>query len=59
MPNQTVSVPQPPDDRPAVAGYIAQVAGDLAILARQNGLTTLGYLLDMAQLEAKNESQGP
>lgn len=36
------------------AAYIADMAGDLVILARRNGLDTLAYILDMARLEAEN-----
>jgi hypothetical protein len=35
------------------ARYIATIASELASLARQNGLDTLGHLLDMARLEAE------
>jgi hypothetical protein len=35
------------------ASYIADMTRDLATLARQNGLDTLGYLLDIARLEAE------
>jgi hypothetical protein len=40
--------------RAAAAGYIAAMSGNLALIARNHGLDTLGYLLDMAQLEADN-----
>jgi hypothetical protein len=43
-----------PEDREAAAVYIADLAGDLARIARRHGLDTLGYLLDMARLEARN-----
>jgi hypothetical protein len=42
-----------PGDRTAVANYVATVAADLAIMARRTGLETLGYLLEMARLEAE------
>ena len=42
-------------NRMAVAQYVAAIAADLATMARQNGLDTLGHLLDMARLEAENE----
>ena len=38
------------------AAYIASLSGDRAVLAREHGLDTFGYLLDMARLEAENES---
>lgn len=37
----------------AVANYVATLSGDLASLARHNGLDTLGYLLEMVRLEAE------
>jgi len=46
-----------PADRTAAASYVAALAGDLAAIARQHGLETLGYILDMARLEAENESR--
>jgi hypothetical protein len=36
-----------------VATYVATVTTELATLSRQNGLDTLGYLLEMARLEAE------
>ena len=42
-----------PGDRMAVANYVATVAADLATMARRAGLETLGYLLEMARLEAE------
>jgi hypothetical protein len=44
-------------ERAAAADYIAALAGDLAAIARRNGLDTLGYVLDMARLEAENASR--
>ena len=41
-------------DRKAAANYVATLSGDLAVIARRHGLDTLGYLLEMAQLEAEN-----
>jgi hypothetical protein len=43
-----------PGDRTAVANYVATLSGDLATMARRTGLETLGYLLEMARLEAEN-----
>lgn len=48
------SSPQDNRGRAAAAVYIAALSGDLAVIARSHGLDTLGYLLDMAQLEADN-----
>lgn len=36
------------------AAYIAELSGDLALLARRSGFDTLAYLLDIARLEADN-----
>jgi hypothetical protein len=44
-------------DRTAAAGYVAELSAELAILARQHGLDTLGYILDMARLEAENATR--
>ena len=41
------------DDRNEAAAYIASMSANLASMARQHGLNTLGYLLDMAKLEAE------
>jgi hypothetical protein len=41
-------------DREAAAQYVAELSQELAALARQHGLDALGYILDMAQLEARN-----
>jgi hypothetical protein len=38
----------------AVASYVATMSGDLATMARKTGLDTLGYLLEMVQLEAES-----
>jgi hypothetical protein len=42
-------------NRTAVAEYVAAMTADLATIARQNGLNTLGYILDMARLEAETQ----
>jgi hypothetical protein len=36
----------------SAARYIASLVEELAMIARRNGLDTLGYILDMARLEA-------
>ncbi len=46
-----------PDDRPAAAAYIAALTADLALIARRHGLDALGYILDMARLEAENATR--
>jgi hypothetical protein len=43
------------EQRAATAAYIATMTGDLAELARRHGLDALGYLLDMARLEAETQ----
>jgi hypothetical protein len=48
---------EPPGDRAAVATYVAALSADLAVIARRHNLATLGYLLDMARLEAENIAQ--
>lgn len=50
-------------DRTQVAEYIGAHAAELARMAREAGLETLGYLLEMAWLEANDavagKSNGP
>src|SRR5688572_32097031 len=41
-------------DKLRAAEYVADLTGDLARIARENEFHTLGYLLDMAHLEAQN-----
>ncbi len=41
-------------DREAAAAYVAELSRDLAFIARDHGLDALGYLLEMARLEAEN-----
>ena len=36
------------------AAYVAELAGELASIARRHGLDALGYILDLAKLEADN-----
>jgi len=47
------AAPRIGDDPVSVAEYVADMAGELAALARANGLATLAYILDMARLEAR------
>lgn len=42
------------NEKTAAAAYIADLSGGLAQIARSHGFNTLGYLLDMAKLEAEN-----
>jgi hypothetical protein len=44
-------------DRAQAAAYVAELSADLATLARRHGLDALGYLLDMARLEAENATR--
>ena len=44
-------------DRDEVAAYVAELTAELAEVARRSGLHTLGYLLDMARLEAENAAR--
>ena len=48
----------PTGDRAQAAAYVAALSADLAALARRHNLDTLGYLLDMARLEAEGTAQG-
>ena len=41
------------DERAAAADYLAELSADLALLARRHGFDTLGYILEMARLEAE------
>jgi hypothetical protein len=45
------------NDRASAATYVAALSGDLALIARRHGLDTLGFLLEMAQMEAENETR--
>ncbi len=45
------------EDRSEAAAYIASLSGDLALMARRYGLNTLGYLLEMAKLEAESATR--
>jgi hypothetical protein len=47
------------ETRSGAAAYIATLSGELALIARRNGLDALGYLLDMAKLEAEQAARLP
>jgi hypothetical protein len=49
---------QSPTDPLAAAAYVAELTGDLAAIARRHGFDALGYILDMAQEEARNNLRG-
>lgn len=55
MPNHLVQAER--DDKAHVAVYVASMSADLANMARHTGLETLGYLLEMARLEAENAAR--
>ena len=42
----------------SAAHYIAAMAGELAKMARRNGLDALGYILEMARIEADQIAEG-
>lgn len=39
------------------AAYVAELTANLAVVAKRHGLDALGYLLDMARLEAENATR--
>ena len=41
------------------AAYIAELSASLSSMARRHRLDTLGYILDMARLEAEMLTHGP
>jgi hypothetical protein len=45
-------------EREAAAQYVAELSTGLATLARRHGLDTLGFILDMARLEAETVAAG-
>ena len=45
------------EDPAAAAAYVAELTADLASIARRHGLDALGYILDMARLEAQNATR--
>jgi len=45
------------DAQRAAADYVAALAIELALIARGHRLDALGYLLDVARLEAENVSR--
>ena len=52
MGNQPAGV-TPLQDRGEAAAYVADLTADLAEIARNHGLETLSYLLEIARLEAE------
>ena len=60
--NKEATIPRQEPDRPEydaaqTASYIADMSGSLAVMARRLGLDLLGYILDMAQEEARNSAR--
>jgi hypothetical protein len=54
-----MEIEQEPVESPsAAAHYIASLSGELAQIARSHGLECLGYILDMARLEADQIAKG-
>ncbi|ARQ01487.1 hypothetical protein [Pseudorhodoplanes sinuspersici] len=51
------NAPRRGSDQSEAAAYIADMAASLATMARRHGLGTLGYLLDMARMEAENAAE--
>jgi hypothetical protein len=45
-------------DAGSAADYIATLADELAQIAKRHGLESLGHILEMATLEAKQVSKG-
>jgi hypothetical protein len=52
--NQQAGTQNQSSERERTAVYVAELATDLATLARRHRLDTLVYLLDMVRLEAEN-----
>jgi hypothetical protein len=46
-------------DRHEAAAYVAELTSELATVARRHGLDALGYLLEMAHMEAESAARGP
>ena len=54
----TRNAPRRGSDQSEAAAYIADLAANLALMARGHGMATLGYLLDMARVEAEYLAEG-
>jgi hypothetical protein len=57
-PGESVQSEPEEEEKAATAAYVAALTADLAALARKHKLDTLGYLLDMARLEAEGAARG-
>ena len=53
----TRNAPRQRSDQSEAAAYMSDMAASLATMARRHGLGTLGYLFDMARMEAENAVQ--
>jgi hypothetical protein len=53
----TTPLAVPQSDPKAAANYIAKLSAEFADLARLHGFDALGYILEMARLEAENICQ--
>jgi hypothetical protein len=42
-------------ERQEAAAYLAELSAQMSALAKQHGMHTIAYLMDMAKLEAENE----
>jgi hypothetical protein len=58
MRESEVGEPEAVETPSAVALYIATLSNELAQIARRHGLESLGYILDMARLEADEIAKG-
>jgi hypothetical protein len=56
-PGKSVESEPKEGEKAATAAYVASLVADLVVLARRQKLDTLGYLLDMARLEAEGLAQ--
>ena len=56
-PGKSVESEPKEGEKAATAAYVAALTADLAALARKQKLDTLGYLLEMARLEAESSAR--
>jgi hypothetical protein len=52
MQAKAVDKPEPAESLAATAAYISTLTEELAQMARNRGLDSLGYILEMARMEA-------
>ena len=53
----TRNAPRQRSDQSEAAAYMSDMAASLATMARRHGLGTLGYLFDMARMEAESAAK--